>query len=231
VTDRGRAVGAVLAGGEGLRFAAGRPAAKPGATVAGVSMAARAVRALQPHVSAVAVVGPAREAGSEEAPGDDTSFLRRIGVDDVPLLRDEVPGRGPLEGLRVALAWASDLGADRLVVLPCDLPLVDAEAVGRTVRAFRRAPPSVDALVPVAAGRPQPLAGVYRTGLLERIERRVTGADDRSLHALLADLDVERVDVDALSVDRDRFLNVNREEDRLRAERLLAERAPGPVRS
>jgi len=230
MTDRGTAFGAVLAGGEGLRFAAGRPAAKPGATVAGVSMAARAVRALQPHVSAVAVVGPAGEAGSEEAPGDDTSFLRRIGIDDVLLLRDEVPDRGPLEGLRVALAWASELGADRLVVLPCDLPLVDAEVAGRIVRAFRRVPPSVDALVPVVAGRPQPLGGVYRAGVLEFVERHLAG-DDRSLHALLADLDVERVDVEALGVDPDRFLNVNREEDRLRAERLLAEPAPGPVRS
>lgn len=206
--------GAVLAGGAGRRFRGGRTA-KPGALVGGVSMAARAVQALRPHARDVGIVGPA-------ATSADDAFLRRIGVEGVPLRRDEEPDRGPLEGLRVALRWAAELGAPEVALLPCDLPLVDGDVVGRLVRAFRAAPSFRDAVVPVAGGRAQPLAGVYRTRVADAVEDRLAGGGEPSLRALLADLEVERVHVEELGADPDRFLNVNRAEDLARAERVLS---------
>jgi molybdopterin-guanine dinucleotide biosynthesis protein A len=83
---RERVLGIVLAGGASARF--GSP--KWSAELAGRSLGARAVAALEPNTARVGVVA------------NDPS-LRALGVE---VRADLEPGKGPLGALHTALAWA-----------------------------------------------------------------------------------------------------------------------------
>lgn len=207
MTDPPRLLGAVLTGGQGRRFG-GR---KAGAPLAGIPMARRVFQALEP-VTALH--------GFVVAAGDP---LPR----DVPARRDREGGRGPLEGLAVALRWAGEEGCEGAVVLACDLPLMDPETVRWLVRSYRDRPPeAVDGLVPEVEGRLQPLAAVYAVRALPLIEERLGGAD-RSLSGALAALQVQRRGLDGGGPPAERFLNVNTGADHERAAAVLRERGEG----
>lgn len=203
---RPRLLGAVLTGGEGRRFG-GR---KAGADLAGVPMARRVLRALEPTTAVCGFVVAARD----PLPAD------------VPARRDREEGRGPLEGLAVALEWARHEGCEGAVVLACDLPLVDPQTVDWLVRGYRQRPAgAVHGMVPEVEGRLQPLAAVYSLGSLPVIEDRLQ-CSDRSLHGLLGALQVYRLAVGEGAPPAARFLNVNTRRDHERATALLRE---GPV--
>jgi molybdopterin-guanine dinucleotide biosynthesis protein A len=94
-------------------------------------------------------------------------------------LADDLPGQGPLGGLATAFAH---LRADELIVLPCDLPWVDAAAV-RTVLDAAARTPDADVVVAVVDGRRALPVGVWRrpvepalVAALERGERAVRRA-------------------------------------------------------
>lgn len=198
---RPRLLGAVLTGGKGRRFG-GR---KAGADLAGIPMGHRVLQALEP-VTALH--------GFVVAAGDP---LPR----DVPARRDREEGRGPLEGLAVALHWAADEGCEGAVVLACDLPLMDPETVRWLVRSYRDRPPeAVDGLVPEVEGRLQPLAAVYSVRALPLIEERLEGAD-RSLFGAIGALQVQRTGVYRGGPPAERFLNVNTAADHDRATAVL----------
>lgn len=204
--------GAVLAGGASTRF--GRDKAR--AEISGRSMAGRAFDALGPWVDARGVV-VAADAPRGPAPG----------VPEAAIRRDSQPGLGPLEGLRVALEWARDEGCEGLVVLACDLPLVDAALVGALVRAWReRGTDAPDGVVPVVAGRAQPLAAVYATGVLESVTERLAQGV-RSVTRVVDRLRIARVPTGSAGLPAGRFLNVNTTEDAGRARAALeARRGP-----
>lgn len=204
---RPRLLGAVLTGGEGRRFG-GR---KAGADLAGIPMGRRVLRALKPvtalHGFVVAAEDPLPH--------------------DVPARRDRGEGRGPLEGLAVALHWAGDEGCEGAVVLACDLPLMDPETVRWLVRCYRDRPPdAVHGLVPEVEGRLQPLAAVYSVRALPLIEERLEGAD-RSLFGALGTLQVQKRGLDPGGPPAERFLNVNTAADHERATAVLREGREG----
>lgn len=134
------------------------------------------------------------------------------------IVPDRRPDRGPLAGIEAALIEA---GRRPLLVLAADLPLVDAVAVRALVRAFRIAPPSVDAVAASRDGDPafEPLFAVYRRRCLPTVTRLL----DEGHGAARGLLDAVggrtvRVGGDVTSV------NVNTQEDLTAAEARLGER-------
>lgn len=200
-------LGVILAGGRSTRFGSG----KASADMAGRSMLARALDALEPWVAERGVVLAASPAADPRP------------LPPVPVRRDGVEGLGPLEGLRVALSWARETGRAGVVVLACDLPLLGPESVGALVRAWASRPDDApDGVVPVVEGRLQPLAAVYGTAVLDAVEARLA-AGSLSLGGLVDDLRVARLPAAAAGLAPRRFLNVNTPEDGARVRTLLSE--------
>lgn len=176
--------------------------------MAGVPMGRRAVDALRVVTAEVGVVGADADVGAE------------LGVEARPDLR---AGGGPLAGLETALHWAAEAGLEGVLLLGCDLPLVGPE----TLRVLVERWSDQDAVVPWGEAGPEPVCGLYRTGLLEEVGPRLDrGAG--ALHALVDDLRVLRVPPEILDEAQGRrgvLLNVNTPTERMRAEARLA---PGP---
>lgn len=138
-----RAAIAVVAGGESRRMGRDKALLRFG----GESMLERTARLAAGTGRDVAVVG------RKSPPG--------WGLDDVSFIPDERRGEGPLGGLAAALRH---LGRPVLLI-PCDLPLLTADAISwmldrseeRTLR---------DGLIALNAGHPEPLFSIYLPSVL-----------------------------------------------------------------
>ncbi|HJZ58235.1 MAG TPA: molybdenum cofactor guanylyltransferase [Gemmataceae bacterium] len=139
-----RTGGVVLCGGRSSRM--GRP--KAWLAFGDELMLQRVVRVLREVVDPVVVVA---------APGQDVPPL----PDTVEIVRDEVEGRGPLQGLAAGLA-ALEGKADAAYLSSCDVPFLTAAFVRRMIALLG------DAMVcvPHVAGYHHPLAAVYRVSVL-----------------------------------------------------------------
>lgn len=117
MTAASRLLGVVLAGGGSRRF--GSPKAL--ATFDGEPLWRRAGRVLE-------TVGlPALVLANDPDVADAVTL---------PVRADERPGRGPLAGIETGLLAARERELDGVVVLACDLVLVDAELVEGLVEAW-----------------------------------------------------------------------------------------------
>jgi molybdenum cofactor guanylyltransferase len=200
---RERVLGIVVAGGASARF--GSP--KWSAELAGRSLGARAVAALEPNTASVGVVG------------NDPS-LRALGAE---VRADLEPGNGPLGALHTALAWAEELSLDAAFLLACDLPLVGAEVVHALLDAWR----GEDVVAPFGPRGAEPLCALYAVRLLPSV---VAALSERelALHRLVGRASVSRVPMETArraSGLANPFLNVNTREDLARAEAELGSRA------
>jgi molybdopterin-guanine dinucleotide biosynthesis protein A len=85
---------------------------------------------------------------------------------------DEVPGRGPIEGVRRGLRAARN---DAVAVIACDIPDIDGKFLARLVRAAD----GCDIAVPLtAAGDFEPLFAVYRKSALTSVERLAASGEN-----------------------------------------------------
>jgi molybdopterin-guanine dinucleotide biosynthesis protein A len=132
--------GVVLCGGRSSRM--GRP--KAWLPFGDELMLQRVVRVLGEVVNPVVVVA---------APGQDVPPLPA----GVEIVRDEVEGRGPLQGLAAGLA-ALEGKADAAYLSSCDVPLLTAVFVRRMIELLGENSISV----PQVDGYLHPLAAVYR---------------------------------------------------------------------
>ena len=181
----------VLAGGQGKRLGG---ADKAAIEVGGASLLERAVSAAD-GAAATVVVGPSR------------------GLSAPALTTEERPrGGGPVAAVAAGLTALDEIGAPEVVVvLACDMPMVDAASVDRLVRALDDRP-DVDTVMYVdAAGRPQYLAAAYRR---ETLAAAIAGLDARagaSMRALVDRLTVAEIAADAeLTLDCDTWQDVER---------------------
>jgi molybdopterin-guanine dinucleotide biosynthesis protein A len=116
----------------------------------------------------------------------------------IEVVQDAREGRGPLQGLAAGLAAVGGR-AEVAYASSTDAPLLHPAFVRGVLRALED---DVDAVLPHAHGFPQPLAAVYRTALLQQIERRL--ADDRvRLAELFEECRVRRLDESQLLADPD----------------------------
>lgn len=152
-------VGAILCGGRSSRFGSDKALAPfRGTTVGGRVVAALRGAGIDP---VVAIGGTAGDA---------------LGLPTVP---DRRPGEGPLAGLATALLWAR---RGRVLVVPCDLPLLEAEDVASLLTAVAEPPGPVVATI---GGAPRVSLSLWPAedgrrllGLVDAGERRFRAALD-----------------------------------------------------
>ncbi len=191
----------VVAGGRSTRFSGGEKAL---ARFRGTPLIRRVADALATRVDGLVV-----NCRADQVAG----FERALAGHDPTFAVDEKPDTGPLAGLRRGL----DDTAGRVAVAACDMPTLPAGLFDRLLES------DADAAVPVRDGRPQPLCAVYRAEPTRRAASEALAAGERSLRALLARLDAERVPADDFP---GAFRNVN-----TRAELAAAEREAGSPES
>lgn len=192
-------IGAILAGGASSRF--GSPKAL--AAVDGVRIIHRVRRALVEAVDEIVLIANEPELFTDL---------------HLPTVGDRAPGMGPLAGVDSALRRAMACGADGALCVSCDLPFASTGLLREIVA---RAD-AERAVVPESEHGIEPLCAWYPVSALAEAER-LLGADDRSMRALLAAIDTERVPVDTVRRFGDPdilFFNVNTRDDLERAERI-----------
>ncbi len=106
--------GLVLAGGQATRLGGVDKALLP---LGALTVLDELIGRLRPQVNVLAI----------SANGDPARFAR-FGL---PVLPDEVTGRGPLGGVLRGLAWAASQGADWLLSVPGDTPFIPTDLARR----------------------------------------------------------------------------------------------------
>ncbi|GAB7081309.1 molybdenum cofactor guanylyltransferase [Megalodesulfovibrio paquesii] len=146
--------GMVLAGGKSTRLGRDKVLER----VDGQPMLARMAELAGRHCRQVVVSG--RDPAAQEAVPQ--------AVRDLPWLPDEGPGGGPLRGISTCLRR---LGGP-LLVLACDLPLLDDATVGRLLEAHRHRPPQavMTTFLQQATGFIEALVSVYEAEALPLLE-------------------------------------------------------------
>ena len=198
------AVGVVLAGGASARMGT----AKAAIPWEGGTLLTRAVAALRPAVGRVVVV---------RAPGQDLPAL----ADDIAVVQDARPGRGPLEGM---LAGLRALRPDEVAfVCAVDMPLLEAPFAAAVLAGLR---PVADAAVPRLAGAPHPLAAAYRADVAGPVAA-LLATDRLRVGGLLDEISVTWLDAPALPGGAGSLMNVNTAADLAAARQLRREKATG----
>jgi len=154
--------GVILAGGRSSRMGT----AKADLQFGGETLLEHAVHVVSKAVQPVVIVVGA----GQETPA----------IPGVAVLRDEVPDGGPLVGLLAGLEWLSRHGVEAAFATACDMPFLSAQVIREIAGELGDA----EVAVPRRDGRWQPLAAVYSTSLIPRIQERLAGGR-RSLIGLI----------------------------------------------
>lgn len=193
--------GFVLAGGANRRYGSHKALARIGDR----TILDRTLASLAPVVSRIGIVA------NEPEPYADAGHAIRP---------DLLPGRGVLGGILTAVRWASELGMNAAIVTGCDMPFLPTELIGRIARDADR-----NRVVLPASDGPrgfEPLCAAYGTDTAGAIESALDRGD-RAVVSFFGDVRIRIIDFDEVRSYGDpqrMFLNVNRPEDRRRAERL-----------
>lgn len=192
---RSKPVGAILAGGQGLRIGGEK------ATVAlhGKPLIAYPVEAVRQVLSRVAILV---KAGTEVPP-----------ISGVALWIEPETPRHPVVGITQSLALA---GGRPVLVCACDMPFVSPELIRRLVKADPGRSPAV---VASARGAMQPLLGCYQPRALELL----SGAA-RAATAPIEEI-VDAIEPTLLEVDEpEELFDVDTPDDLLLAAAMLDQR-------
>ena len=107
-------------------------------------------------------------------------------------LVESQPGKGPVNGLSEGLAQIS---ADWILLLACDLPLLDVEIIQSWINKLSKIPASTLALVPQRSQIWEPMCGFYRKEVKTELDTFLK-MGKRSFQDLLSGIDVEALNVD-----------------------------------
>lgn len=105
---------------------------------------------------------------------------------DARIVRDEIRGVGPLLATGRGLRVAAEAGRDRAFVSAVDMPDLSADLIDVLAGST-----GADVVLPWD-GRDHYLAGIYRTGLADRIDALVA-AGERSMRALTESVVTQRI--------------------------------------
>lgn len=180
-----KTAGILLAGGASRRFGSPKMFAKH----EGKEFYRYSWEALKPYCDTIAVVTK-------------PEFLDRF-PNKLRKLMDIEPfaGLGPLAGIYSAM---ESVEADRYIVLPCDMPYITADVVGRLLGAH-----SQDVTAVSVEGKRHPLVSVWQAGTAPSIRRALEGGNRRVMDVQTAH-DVRWVEGRRLSDTPERsFKNVN----------------------
>ena len=171
-----RILGAVLAGGRSRRFGSDKAVA----LLDGTTLLDHAIAALAAQCDAVVVCG-------RRGPGS---------IEDRP-----TPDLGPLGGLNGALHHAAANGFDAVVSVPCDMPILPPDLVGR-----------LRATGPTSFVTAMPVVGLWPARLAGELDLHLAEGGDRSMWRWIAR-------VAALPVGIEGLANVNTPDDLARLRR------------
>jgi len=194
---RSRPMGAILAGGAGLRIGGQKAVVE----LQGKPLICYPLEAVGEVLSKVAILA---KAGTELPP------VSRVAV----WLEPESP-RHPVVGITQALALA---GGRPVLICAGDLPFVTPELVRRLVKADPGRSPAV---VACAEGQMQPLLGCYQPRALEPLARDAKAPNGRLMEIVAA---IQPV---LLECDPDELFDVDTPEDLLQASGMLDRRRAG----
>ncbi len=192
--------GAILAGGRSRRMGSNKAVLPFG----GRRLIEHALDILRPLFSETLIVA------------DEAAPYAGLGV---PVRVDALRDKGPVEGIRTALASSSH---PRTFCLACDMPLAKPAAIALLCRLA----PEFDVVVPRTAAGYEPLHAVYSRSCLPHLERLLRGGRLR-VDELFSAVRVRRVEVGELrrlDPDLTGFFNVNTPEELAAAWTLLEKR-------
>jgi molybdopterin-guanine dinucleotide biosynthesis protein A len=134
-------------------------------------MLARTLDVLRPACAALSV---------SARPGSGAAGI--AAAEGLPVLIDDPKDpEGPLAGIHAGLVWAKGLGAERLIVAPCDTPYLPADYAARLL-----APEGI--AVALAGGEDQPLCSVWPTSLVADVAATLQDGAHPSVGRLLRSL-------------------------------------------
>lgn len=199
--DRDDALAVLLAGGRSTRY--GSPKAL--AEVGGRSILDRGLATLDEAVGDAVIVA---------------NDPRPYAAAGRPIRPDVRPGSGVLGGILTAVRWADERNRGAAVVLACDMPFVPAALLRRLVEAA--AAGAVSIAESTGPRGMEPLCAVYGIGCAGPIEHALDHGQ-RAIISFFPDVEVRRLPLPEVRAfgEPDRvFFNVNRPEERRRAEEL-----------
>lgn len=194
--------GAILAGGRNSRYGSHKALA----TVAGRQIIERvqtALRTVTPDLILIA---------------NDPDRYAPVGL---PMRADAVPDLGALGGIYSALLWARAEDRPGILAVACDMPFLSPPLLARLVDDA-----AAEIVVPESDSRRgfEPLCAYYSTGCIPAIEAAI-GREDRRIISFYNAHRVRRIplaEVRAFGDPATLFLNVNTQEERVRAEEIAA---------
>lgn len=195
-------LGVVMAGGENRRYGSHKALE----TVGGERILDRALAALAGAVPRSVVVA---------------NDLATYGELQAPVRPDLRPGLGALGGIYTAVRWAAGEGYEAALAVACDMPFLETGLLRALVR--RAAPDAIS--IPASEGPRgmEPLCAAYGVEAAGAIERALDRGD-RAIVSFFDELELHVLSLEEVSSfgEPERmFMNVNRPEDRERAQELL----------
>jgi molybdenum cofactor guanylyltransferase len=201
-------VGVLLAGGRSSRMGGGDKCLLP---LGGQPMLAHIIDRLTPQVSDLVI----------NANGD----VARFAAFNLPVIEDRLEGHaGPLAGVHAGIEWArfNRPQSRYIVTAATDTPFFPADIISRFRAVIGDGEPRL--LVARSEEGVHPVFGLWPVSLASALETSVkTGM--RKVQAWVADHNAEQIFFPALDIDGrkvDPFFNINRPEDLVEAELLLA---------
>jgi len=162
-TDRQHIAGLLLAGGEGSRLGGRDKGMVPWN---GRPMAAWVYDVLSSVTSPVLI--------SANRSQED---YRQLAPDQVFEDDDSIRGQGPLAGLLTGMKQATSIGAEAVLVCPCDTPEITPGVLSYLVTTWRKAPKHP--AIAECEGRAHPLHGVYPVSLAPLLEKQLQEGNRR----------------------------------------------------
>jgi len=181
--------GIVLAGGQSRRYG------KNKALVAldGIPLIERVCRVLK-RVADPVIVST-----------NDPDLFRFLGL---PMVRDRIPGLGPLSGIHAGL---SVMPGEAALFVACDMPHLNDDLI-RFMAASRG---DSDAVVPRVSGLPEPLHAIYGKTCLAPVSRVIKNGEHRIV-SFFPDIRITYIEEDQIrrfDPNLDVFANINRPEE------------------
>lgn len=125
---------------------------------------------------------------------------------NIKMVHDRTPNKGPLEGLRSVLETATK---DYVFVCATDMPFVKKEIPEYLSDFFST---DYDAYVPTIDGKTEPLCAVYKKSILPFVQKQL-GEEDLKLSHLFEKVRTKFIPIEKSSLKRKMFFNVNTPED------------------
>lgn len=126
----------------------------------------------------------------------------------LPMVRDRIPGLGPLSGIHAGL---SIMPGEAALFVACDMPNLNAELI-RFMGSMRGA---ADAVVPRVCGLPEPLHAIYGKTCLAPVSHAIENGEHRIV-SFFPDIRIRYIEEEQIrrfDPNLDVFANINRPEE------------------